>query len=293
MADYPHFSKSTGSSSSLSSSSFWHRKLDGLYLIFFVIHIPTILRTSLIFLLSLAPSLCTSARWTYLSNTRMLLLEISHSLTYSNPSHGTSKTRGGRLARPGHTSFFRPPFISSHFHSKLSLRNLFAFSSKIKFSHTFSQSSISSRFTLGSWSPRSYSVCASGISLSMRIGFSARRFRQLGFGSFCGWKLGIIFRLVFGLWGGCGLEVSLLEFWFFCVYDSAVYLKEGTWDFPVSPRIFQDVWYGRRMNGDSLFTLFVLFWSDVNNLGSSNFQQFLNPSFFPYFLFHPTTRKYI
>lgn len=31
-----------------SSSSFWHRKLDGLYWVFFLTHIPVILRTSLI-----------------------------------------------------------------------------------------------------------------------------------------------------------------------------------------------------------------------------------------------------
>lgn len=39
-------SGSLGSSTSLNAPSFfWSRKLDGLYLIFFMVHIPTILRT--------------------------------------------------------------------------------------------------------------------------------------------------------------------------------------------------------------------------------------------------------
>ena len=41
--DDPRISTNT----SLSSLSSWHRKLDGLYLVFFVVHIPTILCTSL------------------------------------------------------------------------------------------------------------------------------------------------------------------------------------------------------------------------------------------------------
>ena len=46
---------------SVSSLSFWHRKLDGLYLVFFVVHIPTILCTSLTNFFSFEHLFCTFA----------------------------------------------------------------------------------------------------------------------------------------------------------------------------------------------------------------------------------------